>query len=78
MCSSFCFGIFQPGHLSISLGPAAYADNDLVVIGIPFYTDESLFNFKCDWVGGSARRASTNARGNGEAFSASDPCAHSK
>ena len=58
-CSSSCFGISRLGRLSISLGSAAYADSDLVVIGIPFYTDESLFNFKCDWVGGGARRALT-------------------
>ena len=27
------------------------------MIGIPFYTEWGLFNFKCDWVGGGARRA---------------------
>ena len=27
------------------------------MIGIPFYTEWCLFNFKCDWDGGGARRA---------------------
>ena len=67
VCSSSCFGISLLGRLSISLGSAACADSDLVVIGIPFYSNDSLFNFKCDWVGGSARRAFIKAPGDGEA-----------
>ena len=61
-CSSSCFGISLLGRLSISLGSAAYADSDLVVIGIPFYSNVCLFNFKCDWVGGGARRAFAGCR----------------